>query len=94
MGLDWQDYWNWDELPKAGWAVKVGDSYIAHFAAINGPDAIQTAVQAALADYAAGYDAGDADSEGKLKVNWTLYRDGEEIDGGVYTFEAVRRDFG
>jgi hypothetical protein len=87
MALGWQDYWG--ELP-AGWAVKVDDDYIAHFAAIDGPDT----VQAALADYAAGYDAGDADSEGELRANWTLYRDGEEIDGGVYTFEAVRRDLG
>jgi hypothetical protein len=42
-------------------------------------------VQSALADYAAGYDAGEAWSE-DITVMWTLYERGGEMDDGRSAF--------
>jgi hypothetical protein len=41
----------------------------------------------ALADFAAGYDAGEAGVE--ITVSWSLYENGEETDSGEWSFQSV-----
>lgn len=56
----------------------VADGVLGHHRAL----ADSETVEEALADYAAGYDAGGVDT---VEVSWRLYEDGEEIDRGRRT---------
>lgn len=63
-------------------SLAVEDGVIASEAALpEGAD-----VEAALADYAAGYDAGEAG--GMVSVRWQLWEAGEMADQGQWSFEA------
>lgn len=44
-------------------------------------------VEEALADFAAGYDAGEAGVE--ITVGWWLYENGKESDYGRWSFQSV-----
>jgi hypothetical protein len=47
--------------------------------------ALGETVEDALADYAAGYNCDPGD---EVKVDWHLYRDGEEVYSGRHAFEV------
>ena len=59
----------------------VEDGTVGHYADIG----IAESTSMLLADYAVGYDAGDAR---EVEVSWRLYEDGEEVDCGAYSFAA------
>lgn len=84
--LDWNTLGGgMGSLPEeqAGWrALAVEDGTIASEAAL--PDGMT--VEEALADYAAGYDAGDY--SGEVLCRWELWEGGLLVDQGRWSFEA------
>jgi hypothetical protein len=68
-----------DDAPAR--ALWVADGTLGHYAEMQSEDT----VPALLADYAAGYAAGDEPHE--ITVQWSLYDHGECIDCGEYTWD-------
>lgn len=74
--------WTEGQGDGAGWRVLVvDDGYVAHHCVLEEGEAVRDA----LADYAAGYDAGEPQ---EVTANWCLWEGGEEADRGRYKFEA------
>jgi hypothetical protein len=79
---EWDDTVDVDEAP--GLWLLVGDGNLGHATRLS--DAAEK--DAALEDYAAGYDAGGKGQ--KVVAEWWLYRDGEELDRGEWAFFSRR----
>ncbi len=80
--LDWQDR-GLDALAEmTGRRIGIGDGVIGYVAEL--PADMDAA--AALADFAAGYDAGDY--RGPVEVDWSFWEGDEEMEGGAHTFEV------
>ncbi len=85
--METQQKYDWTEtagdslraLP--GLVLWVRDDYCGHAATLTSA----SDVQAALADYAAGYDAGNEPCA--CKVQWDLYRDGEKTAQGRHCWD-------
>lgn len=67
-------------------ALVVADGVIASVAAL--PDGMS--IKDALADYAAGYDAGEENVGATITGSWELWEDGEMRDQDEWSFEAQR----
>ncbi len=78
--LNWIESIPDDLTTVDGRALWVADAMVGHYAVL--PDCVS--VQESLADYAAGYDAGEASA---VRVEWRLYEDGREIDYGRHSWE-------
>lgn len=79
--LDWQDR-GLDALAEmTGRRIGVGDGQIGYVAELP---AGMTAEEA-LADFAAGYDAGDY--RGEITVCWSLWDGEDEVSGGAWSWD-------